>query len=186
MWGLSTHGTHLHDRIISLRWEFLNHKSSIAPLLFIEMSVASQESERSCICVLKVSESERSCICVLEVSSQESERSCICVLEVSSQESERSCICVLEVSSQESERSFICVLWYWFLLLSKILLLILELFRQCGIFLLFILFEEEFEDTKGAIRIRISKKNRQHSGQKKKYKRTNNDLQNIHIKLKID
>ena len=34
------------------------------------------------------------------------------------------------------------------------------------------------------IRIRISKKNRQHNGQKKKYKRTNNDLQNIHIKLK--
>jgi len=32
------------------------------------------------------------------------------------------------------------------------------------------------------IRIRISKKNRQHNG-KKKYKRTNNDLQNIHIKL---
>jgi hypothetical protein len=37
--------------------------------------------------------------------------------------------------------------------------------------------KEEFEDTKGAIRIRISKKNRQHNGQKKKYKRTNNDLQ---------
>ena len=43
---------------------------------------------------------------------------------------------------------------------------------------------EEFEDTKGVIRICISKKNRQHNGQKKKYKRTNNDLQNIHIKLK--
>jgi hypothetical protein len=42
-----------------------------------------------------------------------------------------------------------------------------------------------FEDTKGVIRIRKSKKNRQHNGQKKKYKRTNNDLQNIHIKLKI-
>jgi len=41
----------------------------------------------------------------------------------------------------------------------------------------------EFEDTKGVIRIRISKKNRQH---KKKYKMTNNDLQNIHIKLKIE
>jgi hypothetical protein len=35
--------------------------------------------------------------------------------------------------------------------------------------------KKEFEDTKGAIRIRISKKNRQHNGQKKKYKRTNND-----------
>jgi len=43
----------------------------------------------------------------------------------------------------------------------------------------------EFEDTKGVIRIRISK-NRQRNGQKKKYKRTNNDLLNIHIKLKIE
>jgi hypothetical protein len=43
-----------------------------------------------------------------------------------------------------------------------------------------------FEDTKGVIRIRISKKNRRHNGQKNKDKRTNNDLQNIHIKLKID
>ena len=42
------------------------------------------------------------------------------------------------------------------------------------------LHEEEFEDTKGAIRIRISKKNRQHNGQKKKDKRTNNDLEYIH------
>jgi hypothetical protein len=32
----------------------------------------------------------------------------------------------------------------------------------------------------------ISKKNRQHNGQKKKYKRTNNVLQNIHMKLKIE
>ena len=45
-------------------------------------------------------------------------------------------------------------------------------------------FQEEFEDTKGVIRIRISKKNRQHNGQKKYDKRTNNDLQNIHIYLK--
>jgi hypothetical protein len=36
------------------------------------------------------------------------------------------------------------------------------------------------------IRIRISKKNRQHNGQKKKYKRTNNDLQSKHIKLEIE
>jgi hypothetical protein len=46
--------------------------------------------------------------------------------------------------------------------------------------------QEEFEYTKGAIRIIISKKNRQHNGQKKKDKRTNNDLQHIHIKLKIE
>jgi hypothetical protein len=45
---------------------------------------------------------------------------------------------------------------------------------------------EEFEDIKGVIRIRKSKKNRQHNDQKKKNKRTNNDQQNIHIKLKIE
>jgi hypothetical protein len=33
---------------------------------------------------------------------------------------------------------------------------------------------EECEDTKGVIRVSISKKNRQHNGQMKKYKRTNN------------
>ena len=56
--------------------------------------------------------------------------------------------------------------------------------------------QEEFEDTKGVIRIRLSK-DRQHNGQKKKYKRTdntmakkkkyqrtNNDLQNITQKTK--
>jgi hypothetical protein len=47
------------------------------------------------------------------------------------------------------------------------------------------IYKEEIEDTKGLIRIRISK-NRQYNGQAKKYKRTNNDLQNIHIKLKIE
>jgi len=45
--------------------------------------------------------------------------------------------------------------------------------------------QEEFEDTKGVIRIRKSKKNRQNNGQNKKDKSTSNDLQNIHIKLKI-
>jgi hypothetical protein len=43
---------------------------------------------------------------------------------------------------------------------------------------------EEFEDTKGVIRIRMSKKNLQHNGQKKKCKSTNDDMQNIHIKTK--
>ena len=43
--------------------------------------------------------------------------------------------------------------------------------------------QEEFEDTKGVIRIRKSKKDRQHNEQKKRDKKTNNDLQNIHIQL---
>jgi hypothetical protein len=46
--------------------------------------------------------------------------------------------------------------------------------------------QEELEDTKGVIIIRISKKNRHEDVQKKKYKRTNNDLQNIHIKQNIE
>ena len=45
---------------------------------------------------------------------------------------------------------------------------------------------DEFEDIKGAIRIRISKRNIQHNDQKKKFKKTNKDQQNIHIKLKIE
>ena len=45
--------------------------------------------------------------------------------------------------------------------------------------------KKQFEDTKGVIRIRKSK-DRQHNGQTKKDKKTNNDLQSIRIKLKID
>ena len=45
--------------------------------------------------------------------------------------------------------------------------------------------EDEFGDIKGVIKIHKSK-DRQHIGQKKKDKRTNNDLQNLHIKLKIE
>jgi hypothetical protein len=50
----------------------------------------------------------------------------------------------------------------------------------------FEIIKEEFENTKGAIRNHISKKSRHNNDQKKKYKRTNNDRQNIHIKLKIE
>ena len=46
--------------------------------------------------------------------------------------------------------------------------------------------QDEFEDIKWLIRIRKSKKDTQHNGQKKKNKGTNNDLQNIDIKLKIE
>ena len=45
-------------------------------------------------------------------------------------------------------------------------------------------YEEEFEDTKGVIRIRKSKKDRQRNGQKKKGKIANNDLHNINTKLR--
>jgi len=41
-----------------------------------------------------------------------------------------------------------------------------------------------FEDTKGVIRRHRSKKDRQHKGQKKKDKRTNNDLNTNTQKIK--
>ena len=41
-----------------------------------------------------------------------------------------------------------------------------------------------FEDTKGVIKSRKSKKGRQQNGNKKNNKRTNNDLQNISHKTK--
>jgi hypothetical protein len=44
--------------------------------------------------------------------------------------------------------------------------------------------QKELEDTKGVIRVRKSKKDRQHIRQKKKDKRTNNDIQNITHKTK--
>ena len=44
--------------------------------------------------------------------------------------------------------------------------------------------KEEFEDIKVVIRIRKSKKVRQHNGRKKKEKRTHNNLQNITRKTK--
>ena len=54
--------------------KFEPQQTSLTPLLFIEVSVPSQESERSCIEVSVPSqESERSCIEV-SVPSQESER----------------------------------------------------------------------------------------------------------------
>jgi cell fate (sporulation/competence/biofilm development) regulator YlbF (YheA/YmcA/DUF963 family) len=46
--------------------------------------------------------------------------------------------------------------------------------------------KEEVEDTKRVTRIRKSKKNIQHNGKMKKYNRTINDLQNIHIEQKIE
>ena len=46
--------------------------------------------------------------------------------------------------------------------------------------------QQELEDTKRVIKSRKSKKDRQHNGQKKKDKRINKDLRNIHIKPKIE
>jgi hypothetical protein len=48
-------GKHLHDRIITLKGEGWALKTSLTPTPFIEVYVPSQENERSCICVLRVS-----------------------------------------------------------------------------------------------------------------------------------
>ena len=48
------------------------------------------------------------------------------------------------------------------------------------------IYKKSLKIPKGVIRIRKSKKDRQHNGQKKKAKRTNNDLQSITHKLKIE
>jgi hypothetical protein len=48
-------GNHLHDHIISLRGEGWIYKTNLTPPLSIEVTVSTQESERSCICMLKVS-----------------------------------------------------------------------------------------------------------------------------------
>jgi hypothetical protein len=45
------------------------------------------------------------------------------------------------------------------------------------------LINKELEDTKGEIRIRKSKKDRQHNGQKKNDKRTSNDVQITTLKI---
>ena len=45
---------------------------------------------------------------------------------------------------------------------------------------------EEFEDTKGVIRIRISKKNRQHNAKRKSTKGQTTIYKTLHRKLKID
>ena len=51
--------------------------------------------------------------------------------------------------------------------------------------IIFRILSDEFEDTKEVIVICKLKQDRQHNGRKKKDKRTNNDLQNLRIKLKI-
>ena len=67
--------------------------------------------------------------------------------------------------------------WVWYTLKAKILDKIILIFGKGRNIINIKIIQEEFEDTKEVIRIRISKKNRHHNDKKKKYKRTNNDLQ---------
>ena len=68
-WFFLTRLKHLDDRIISLSREVWAHKISLTPPPLIEMFVPSQESERSCICVLGVSICSLSMIFLLDFGS---------------------------------------------------------------------------------------------------------------------
>jgi hypothetical protein len=80
----------------------------------------------------------------------------------------------MPVPSLENEWS--CMLWVSIMPLSTILLLdfgtVLIVWYLVG-------FQEEFKDTKGVIRIRNLKKDRQHNDYNNKDQRSNNDLQII-------
>jgi len=85
----------------------------------------------------------------------------------------------MPVPSLESEWSCTGMLWVSIVPLSTILLL------DFGIVLIvwyLVGFQEELKDTKGVIRIRNLKKDRQHNDQMNKDKRSNNDLQIINYR----
>jgi hypothetical protein len=91
------------------------------------------------------------------------------------------CICIAvgdPVINRFNPTTVLCLsqIRIWIPKRVKVLLIMLEL--------LIITALEEFEDTKGVIRICKSKRDIQRDGQKKKNKRTNNDLQNITYKTK--
>ena len=94
--------------------------------------------------------------------------------------------CSYKVNGQSISSHFIFLSYVFSLIFSFHLMSVVRLSSVKLYTFQSIPLKEEFEETKGVIRIRISKKNRQHNGHKKMYKRTNNDLQNIHIKLKIE
>jgi len=65
---LLTRGKYLHDRIISIKWNVCDHKTSLTPsLFFIEVLVAILESEWSCLWMLEVSISLLSMVALLDL-----------------------------------------------------------------------------------------------------------------------
>ena len=56
--------------------------------------------------------------------------------------------------------------------------------HYCNMYEILHMLLDEFEDIKGVMKIRISKKDRQNNGQKKTYKMTNNDIQSTTQKTK--
>ena len=53
-WNFTQKWKHLHDRIISVRGEFWDHKTRLTPSHFIEVHSPNEDSERPCIFVLGV------------------------------------------------------------------------------------------------------------------------------------
>ena len=70
--------------------------------------------------------------------------------------------------------------------ISSIFIKVIQQFNSCQTVMVEMNNGSDVQEDKGIIRICKSKKGKQHNGQKKKFKRTNNDLQNMHIKLKIE
>ena len=93
----------------------------------------------------------------------------------------------LLIPSSVSSHYTFCI--FWLLLLYHLITPLLSSYFPCWYLQTFALVVIEIVNhllEEGLIRIRHLTKNRQHNGQKKKYKRTNNDLQHIHIKLKTE
>ena len=93
--------------------------------------------------------------------------------------------CHINQDNHKGLAAFACRIWNYSYLQRKYLLATMKFCPSSPQFVwLTTIWQEEFEDTKGVIRIRKSKKERQHNGQEKKDKCTNNDLQNITHKTK--
>ena len=89
---------------------------------------------------------------------------------------------------------FLCFIFcFWFLFVLFCFVLFFFLFCLFVFWFCILYYKKSHEHSKkiwryqrGNLKIRKSKKGGQHNDQKKKNKRTNNDLQNIYIQLKID
>ena len=88
---------------------------------------------------------------------------------------------------QQSEKSPItrhCRVIVFTLHCTTLLICLFVCFVVCNATFNWNIIERRVWRYKGVIKIRKSRKNRQHNGQKKKYERTNNDLQNITNKIR--
>ena len=78
----------------------------------------------------------------------------------------------------------VLILLHCILIFQYCILILNKLYSNIVYRVIMLYCQEEFEDTIGVISTRKSE-DRQHNGQKKRDKNINNDLQTLHIKLKI-